>query len=148
MPATAPLRALLGFAAAAISVLTFHQAMWGVLHILALPGLEMPPPLPMRPVPPLGVPAILNLCFWGGLYGAVFGLLAPRLRGRLRLAGLGLGMVAVLVGYFVVAPLKGQPIAGGWELARWARSLLLNGSWGLGVGIILPLIAPRVVRVA
>ena len=30
------------------------------------------------PVPPLGVPLIADLCFWGGVYGAVFGLLLPR----------------------------------------------------------------------
>ncbi len=43
MPA-APMRALLGFVAAAISVLTFHQAMWALLHFAALPGMGMPPP--------------------------------------------------------------------------------------------------------
>ena len=32
----APTRALLGFAAAVISVLTFHQAMWALLHIAGI----------------------------------------------------------------------------------------------------------------
>ena len=45
-------RAVLGFVAAAISVLTFHQAMWALLHVLNLPGLGMPPPYPTGPVPP------------------------------------------------------------------------------------------------
>ena len=43
MPAPA-MRALLGFVAAAVSVLTFHQAMWALLHVLAIPGMGMPPP--------------------------------------------------------------------------------------------------------
>ncbi len=72
MPA-APMRALLGFVAAVISVLIFHQGMWAALHTLALPGLAMPPPYPTDPIPPWGIPRIVNLCFWGGLYGIVFG---------------------------------------------------------------------------
>ena len=68
-------RAAMGFMAAAIAVLTFHQGMWELLHLAAIPGLGMPTWFPMDPVPPLGVPKLLNLCFWGGLYGIVFGLL-------------------------------------------------------------------------
>src|SRR5215213_9787750 len=113
-PMTAPMRALLGFAAAAVSVLTFHQGMWALLHAAGL----MPAALyPTDPVPPLGVPRIANFCFWAGLYGAAFGLALPRLprlpRAPMWLLGLGLGLLAVLVLWFVVAPLKGQPVAGG-----------------------------------
>jgi hypothetical protein len=139
-------RALFGFIAAAISVLIFHQAMWEALHVLALPGLTMPPPYPMDPIAPLGVPRIINLCFWGGLYGIVFGLVLPRLTAPLWLCGLGLGVIAALVGLLVVPAIKGLPIGAGWVVLSWVRSLLINGFWGLGVGIILPLLlrlAPR-----
>ncbi len=137
-------RALFGFIAAAASVLIFHQAMWEALHLLALPGLGMPPPFPTDPVAPLGVPRILDLCFWGGLYGIVFGLLLPQFTAPLWLCGLGLGIVAVLVGYSVVPALKGLPIGGGWVALNWVRSLLINGFWGIGVGLILPLMIRRV----
>ena len=140
MSVSAPTRSLFGFIAAALSVLTFHQAAWGVLHLLG--GFGMPAPYPTNPIPPFGVPAILNLCFWGGLYGVVFGLLAPRLPGPLWPWGLALGVLAALVGLFVVAAIKGQPIAGGWEPARWVRSLVINGSWGIGVAIIYPHLPP------
>ena len=73
---TAPRRALLGFAAGVLSVLSFHQGMWAILHAA---GLMPPAPYPTDPVPPLGVPRIANFCFWGGLYGAAFGLALPRL---------------------------------------------------------------------
>jgi hypothetical protein len=64
-------------------------------------------------VPPFGVPRIANFCFWAGLYGAAFGLALPRLpRAPMWLLGLGLGLLATLVLWFVVAPLKGQPVAG------------------------------------
>jgi hypothetical protein len=135
---TAPTRALLGFAAAAISVLTFHQGTWALLH---LAGLMPAPPYPTRPVPPLGVPLIVNFCFWAGLYGAAFGLALPRLpRAPLWLLGLGLGLLAVLVLWFVVAPLKGQPVAGGLVPARMLVTLLIHGAWGIGVGLVLRLL--------
>ena len=44
---------------------------------------------------------------------------------------------------FIVAPIKGNPVAGGWQAWPIARSLLINGFWGLGVGVILPLLMPR-----
>ncbi len=140
---TPAMRAVLGFIAAAISVLVFHQAMWEALHLLALPGLGMPPPYPTTPIPPLGVPLILDLCFWGGLYGAVFGLVLPRLTAPLWLCGLGLGIIAALVGLLVVPAIKGLPIGAGWMPLNWLRSFLINGFWGIGVGIILPLMLRR-----
>jgi hypothetical protein len=139
MPAP-PMRAVLGFVAAAISVLTFHQAIWAALHFLSIPGLEMPPPYPTSPIPPLGVPRIVNLCFWGGLYGVVFGLLLPRLTAPLWLCGLVLGIIAALVGILVVPAIKGLPVGSGWVVLNWVRSLLINGFWGIGVGVILPLL--------
>jgi hypothetical protein len=145
---TAATRALLGFIAAAISVLIFHQAMWEALHVLDLPGLKMPPPYPMDPVAPFGVPRILNLCFWGGLYGIVFGLLLPRMTAPLWLCGLVLGIIAALVGLLVVPAIKHLPIGAGWVPLSWVRSFLINGFWGIGVGIILPMMMRRVPRLA
>jgi len=136
MPQTVK-RALLGFALGALSVVTFHAAAWEAFHVLGL----MPPPYPMRAVPPLGVPQIISLCFWGGVWGALFGLILPALPHSVPLwvKGIGLGLAAVLFGWFVVAPLKGQPIAGGWQAMSIVRSLVLNGFWGFGVGLMLSL---------
>jgi hypothetical protein len=94
------------------------------------------------------VPRIVDLAFWGGLYGILFGLALPRLRPPYWLDGLVLGIIAALVGLFVVAPLKGSPVGGGWQVNNWMRSLLINGFWGIGVGLILPLILPRSRRYA
>ena len=140
---TPVIRAVFGFIAASLSVLIFHQAMWEALHLLALPGLGMPAPYPIEPTAPLGVPRILSLCFWGGLYGIVFGLVLPRLTAPLWLCGLGLGIIAALVGLLVVPAIKGLPIGGGWVVLNWVRSFLINGSWGIGVGLILPLLLRR-----
>jgi hypothetical protein len=135
-------RIALGFIVAAISVLTFHQAMWELLHYLSLPGLGMPAPFPTEPVPPFGVPRIASLCFWGGLWGAAFGAVWRGPRASLWWAGLLLGVVAALTGLFIVAAIKGQPIGGGWALNNWIRSLLINGFWGLGVGLMLTVVLP------
>ena len=62
---------------------------------------------------------------------------------RRALLGLGLGLLAALVGWFVVAPLRGQPVAGGFVPARMLVSVLINGAWGIGVGLILPLLLGR-----
>jgi hypothetical protein len=140
---TPVMRAVLGFIAAAISVLTFHQAMWEALHLLAVPGMTMPSPYPTDAVPPWSVPRILDLCFWGGLYGIVFGLVLPRLTAPLWLCGLGLGIIAALVGLLVVPAIKGLPIGAGWMPLSWVRSFLINGFWGIGVGIILPMMLRR-----
>jgi hypothetical protein len=134
------MRALLGFVAAAISVLTFHQGIIAAFHSL---GWSPYAPYRTMPVPPWGVPVIADLCFWGGLYGAMFGLLMPRFTLPLWLCGVILGVIAALVGMFVIAPIKGNAIANGWHAWPMARSLLINGFWGLGVGLILPLLMPR-----
>ena len=111
------MRAFLGFVAAAIAVLTFHQGMVAALYEI---GWAPFAPFRTTPVPPFGVPVIVSLCFWGGLYGAVFGLLMPRFTWPLWLCGLILGVIAALVGMFIVAPIKGNPIAGGWVPANHA----------------------------
>jgi hypothetical protein len=107
-------------------------------------GIMPPAPYPTNPVPPFGVPLIASLCFWGGLYGLAFGLVLRRLpRAPMWLLGLGLGLLAAVVGWFVVAPLKGQPVAGGFVPLRMLISVLINGTWGIGVGLILPLLMRR-----
>jgi hypothetical protein len=138
------LRVLLGFFAGAFSVLSFHQGLVGALHALSLPGLELARvPYDMTPVPPFGVPSVLNLAFWGGVYGCVFGLVAPKLGTPYWLSGLFTGVVASVIGMFAVAAIKGNPIGGGWELDNWVRSLLVNGVWGVGLGLIFPLMLPQ-----
>jgi hypothetical protein len=57
--------------------------------------------------------------------------------------GLGLGIAAALVGLFIVPVIKGLPVAGGWAAMAFVRSFLINGCWGIGVGLILPLLAKQ-----
>ena len=136
------MRAFLGFVAGAISVLVFHQGVFALLHAA---GQIAQMPYPTHPVPPFGLPAIASLCFWGGAWGVVYAALQPRL-GLSRLAGgLAIGLVATLVGWFVIAPLKGLPAAAGWHAAAMLRGIALNGAWGIGVSLIQPLLSPRAI---
>jgi len=137
---TAWMRAFLGCVAGAISVLVFQQGLWMLMHDA---GMMVLAPYPTRPVPPFGVPQIADLCFWGAVYGALFGLFHRRVAAPGWLCGLGLGFCTALIGWFVVLPLKGMPAAHGWVPAAMLRSLLLNLAWGIGVSLILPLLKPR-----
>ena len=42
-----------------------------------------------------------------------------------------------------MAPLKGQPVSGGFVPLRLLVSVLINGTWGIGVGVILPRLMRR-----
>lgn len=125
-------RAVAGFVAAAVSVVTFHAAAWWVLHQFGL----MPAPYPMKPTASFGVPLIASLTFWGALYGIPFGLALPFMGHAAVLWGFGLGIIACLVGWFVVAPLKGAPPVHGSIIIP----IVVNGVWGIGVALLTPLL--------
>ncbi len=68
---------MLGFAAGVLSVLVFHQ---GTVWLLHMAGQLPNGPYSLRPIPPFGVPQIVNQCFWGGLWGILIAVLLRRLR--------------------------------------------------------------------
>jgi hypothetical protein len=135
--------AVLGFLAGALATLVLHQIAIGVLHGL---GILPNPPYSLRPVGPLRIPSVLNLAFWGGLWGIAWALLSERMRigWPIWLAGLVFGAVApTLVGWFVVAPLRGQPLAQGFNLSRMWIGPVVNAIWGLGTALIYDLLRRR-----
>jgi hypothetical protein len=125
---------IVGFLSGALAVLVFHQGMAALLHALELTARA---PYSLQPTRPLGVPVLWSIVFWGGVWGAVVAATLGRLDGaRLVLAATLFGAVfPTLVAWFIVAPLKGQPIAAGFAPAGMAVGLLVNGAWGLGTGI-------------
>ncbi len=132
-------RTMIGFIAGALSVLTFHQAMIGLLHATGLIGFA---PFPLGAVGPLRVPHLLDMCFWGGVWGILYGILAPRLPGPAWLQGVLLGVAAVLAGHLLVTPLKGGSIYQGWGVHSLAIGLAINCFWGIGVALLLPSLQP------
>lgn len=132
-------RLLAGFAAGFIAVLLFHQGAWAALHAA---GFTDRAAFPMGSTSPFGVPQVWSLAFWGGIWGIVLAALFHRLnRGKTVLASLVFGAIApTLVAWFIVAPLKGQPIAAGWDPVRMTFAVLVNGAWGLGAGLIFAML--------
>jgi hypothetical protein len=131
-----------GFLAGAVSVLLFHQ---GALALLDALHLASRAPYSAAPTAPFGIPQVWSLAFWGGVWGVVLAEFLRRLDGA-RLLGAALVFGAILptlVAWFVVAPMKGQPMAGGFAPKAMAVALIVNAAWGLGTGIGLYLFGRR-----
>lgn len=133
---------LLSFVAGFVSTLVFHQ---GLLQLLHVAGLTPATAWNMSPVPPLGVPSVLSLSFWGGLWGIVLWALIHKYAGGKRwLWGAIWGaLLPSAVALFIVFPLKGMPVAGGFDPKLILGALLLNGVWGLGVVLLMRLYGQR-----
>lgn len=130
-------RFALAFIAGSISVLVFHQ---GVLAVLYTINFAPRAPYSTVPTQPWFIPQIWSSAFWGGVWGLLWAANAPRFRQDKSywLAALLFGAIApTLVAWFLVAPLKSQPIAGGWKLAGMVTALLVNGAWGVGTAGLL-----------
>ena len=128
-------RILLGFTAGALSHIVFQGGLGAVYYAANLvPQLSWS----LAPVPPFGVPRTLNFAFWAGLWGIAYGLLEPRLTARVGRVpgGLVFGVAALLVLWFVVLPLKGAGVGGGFE----TKAVLIYGGFHLIFGIGLALI--------
>ncbi|MFC0385294.1 hypothetical protein [Muricoccus vinaceus] len=127
--------AALGFVAAAISVVVFHQ---GLIWLLHKAGYVPNAPWSLRPVGPWGVPALANLCFWGGLWGILIAFVLRGVRGAALLAGFLIGVLgAAMVGWTLVPSLRGQPLFAGGNTVALLRSALINGTFGWGTALIL-----------
>jgi hypothetical protein len=53
------------------------------------------------------------------------------------------GAATTLVGFFIVATIRGTPIAGGWQLMAWVRGLSIGLSFGLGLWLFHSAITAR-----
>ena len=132
---------LIAFVAGFVSVLIFHQPMLIILKAIALAPDKLTP-YAMSPTAPFGVPRVFSLAFWGGIWGLVLAIVLTKTRGlSYWLSGLILGALGPsLVNWFVVLPLKGEPVGGGWAIPGVATALMINGVWGLGTVLLFRLL--------
>jgi len=123
-----------GFIAGAVAVLVFHQGALAMLHAL---GLSPRAPYSMQLTAPWGVPQVWSLTFWGGVWGVILAAVFGRLDGPPLIAWSVLfgAIVPTLVVWFVLAPLKGQPVMAGADFHAMATGLIVNAAWGLGTGV-------------
>lgn len=124
-----------GFIGGFLATLLFHQSVLALLHVMA----GAPAPYDLSATPPFGVPKVISLAFWGGVWGAALWPLLANRSGTKHWVGwivagaLGPSVVALLL----VFPLKGLPFAAGGDMKTWIGAFILNGAWGLGVALYL-----------
>lgn len=132
---------LFGFIAGYAATILFHQ------HILALlwgTGFASSKPFSMEATHPLGLPAVISLSFWGGIWGIIYvmidGMFPSNAAGYWITAFLFGAILPSLVALLVVFPLKGRPLGGGWDAKLLATVFVINGAWGIGTGLIFKIL--------
>lgn len=139
-----PKALLVGFISAAIAVVIFHQGMFLILNVL---GMLPARPWNLAPVGPLGVPALVNQMFWGGLWGMLFSQVWPYLPGKeFWLKGVVFGLLGpMLLGNWILIPLiKGGPYFAGLVPMRMLIGALIQISFGFGLGLIYEQLRKRI----
>ena len=135
-------RAFLGFIGGFVATLCFHQP---VLWLLHAGGIAQRAPYNMKPVPPLSVPSVISLAFWGGVWGVILILALARVRsnGAYFLSAAVFGAILpTLAAWFISAPLHGQPA----QVPKGSAMLVgfaVNAAWGLGTAILYRAFAGR-----
>ena len=116
------------FVAGFLATLVFHQ---GVIALFWLAVAIPAAPWNMSAVPPLGVPKVISVAFWGCVWGPPVWWLIRRWRGaRHWLAALVAGAVGpTAVAMLVVFPVKGLDV----NTTTVIGGLIVNGAWGVGV---------------
>lgn len=130
---------LLGFAAGFVATLIFHQGLW---YLFNQAGIVPPsrPAWPIDPIPPFGVPAVLSKAFWGGIWGMALTPALVHLSGASYWAAwiLAGALALTAVAFFVVPPLKGEPMQAMGP--RFLIGMAVNGAWGFGTALILQIL--------
>ena len=127
---------VVGFLAGSLSVLIFHQLGFLIANELGLLKASI---YSWRPVPPWGVPSIVSSAFWGGLWGIAGACLMPRLPRPFAGAWgwiLFAGVIVTLVNWFIVLPIKGAPMGGGFRMPGVVVVPVVYMFWGFGMWLI------------
>ncbi len=132
---------LKAFVSGFLATLIFHQGLFALFYFL---GMVPSAPYNLSSVPPLGVPAVFSLAFFGGLWGLVLWAILGRLNGfKFWLGNVIVGAIGpTAVAMLVVFPLKGLAVSA----QTWVGGLVLNGFWGLGVAVFLVLMGAKAAR--
>ena len=127
-------RHILAFIAGVLATLVFHQGLIALLHAVGLLPIQ---PFNMMPTKPFGVPSVISLSFFGGLWGIlIWQLIFKDTTSRQIFKSIIYGAVGpTAVAFLVVFPLRGNSV----PLSFIPVGLLLNGVWGFGVWAFMKL---------
>lgn len=134
---------LKAFISGLLATLIFHQGLFAAFY---LAGIVPSAPFSLTSVPPLGVPSVLSLAFFGGLWGILLWLVLGRLNGlAFWLGNVIAGAIGpTAVAMLVVFPMKGIEVSA----QTWTGGLVLNGFWGLGVALFMVLMGAKAASTA
>jgi hypothetical protein len=124
------------FAIGVAAVLVFHQPTLALLHAAGLTPFSA---YPMRPTNPLGAPVIVSLMFWGGAWSILIAWVLARVPSDWRYwtaAALLGAFPPTLTSWFIIFPMKALPFGGGAASVGMLNALVVNGVWGLGLGLL------------
>lgn len=129
---------LFAFIAGFIAVLAFHQSLRAALVAVGAVSIT---PYSLTPSAVTGVPQVLDRAFWGGVWGIALALVESRVPRRpayaFWIAALAFGaLVPSLFTWFIVAPVRGLPLAAGGDPVRLGVTLASNGAWGIGTAAL------------
>jgi hypothetical protein len=132
-------RVSLEFFAGFASTIFFHQPVVWLFHQM---GISPRAPFDMHPVPPFGIPAVISLAFWGGVWGIIMIPAISRIRSEALwwIAAILFGAILpTAVAAFIIAPLKHVSMPHTPQMALFG--LTVNGAWGLGTAVLFRVIA-------
>jgi hypothetical protein len=131
---------VIGFVAGVLSMLIFHRFGYYISNLLGFTTVAL---YKFTPVAPFGVPLILSMAFWAGLWGIAATFCVPRLPAGLNgVLGwiLFIAVIETLVHWFIVVPIKGFPVGGGFPMPGVVVVPIVNGFWGFGMWLTVSLI--------
>lgn len=128
---------VVAFAAGFLAVLIVHQP---VLAMLDASGFAKAATYSMDATRPFGVPRVLSLAFWGGIWGVLLLYVQRSFPGGAAywIAACAFGAIfPTLVAWTLVPALKGHAVGAGFNAHRLITGLLINGAWGWGTALFL-----------
>lgn len=115
-----------------LSTLVFHQ---GIIALLYFSKVIPIAPYNLAPTQPLGIPSVISLAFFGGLWGIIVWKLVKNYSGSKHLVrAVVYGAIGpTALAFLVVFPIKGINA----PLAMIPVGLILNGAWGAGNSLFM-----------
>lgn len=116
--------------------------MWALLYFNGLMG----PPFPLA-ANRFGVPLLVSICIWRGLWGAAYAAADSWHVKPAWLSGLAFGVIVGTSEWVSAFVRSGEWVITSGKWLYLMQALVINGFWGLGFGIVLPILSARASRI-